>query len=182
MAGKIIGCFGYQRQGKTLFAVLLSLRLKELYGIEIYTNMSIPGCKTVMSINEIPFDYQPKIFLVDEIYFSLDARNWKDNTSCSIFINTIGKQNILFIYTAISPDMVEMRIRKQTEYMIFAKKHKTHIEYGIFSCYRNVMNIIYLKLSDELFLYTRYDTTQVPFLVDFNVNFKEYFKLLNKNC
>lgn len=178
MAGKIIGCYGYQRQGKTLFAVYLALKLKELYGLEVYTNMSIPNCITVDNINSIPFDYKPKVFLVDEIYFSLDSRNWKDNTSCSIFINTIGKQNILFIYTAISPDMVEMRIRKQTEYMFFAKKHKTYIEYGVLDCYRNQMQNISLPLDDKLFSYCTYDTTQVPYLVDFNIDFKKYFDLL----
>lgn len=180
MAGKIVGCFGYQRQGKTLFSVYLALLLRDNLNIPVYTNMSIAGCTTVNSINEIPFDYQPKIFLVDEIYFSLDSRNWKNNSSCSIFINTIGKQNILFLYTAISPDMVEMRIRKQTEFMIFAKKHKSFIEYGILDCYRNVMNKVNLPTNTELYEYCKYDTSQVPFLVDFNVDFTEYFKLLNK--
>jgi hypothetical protein len=181
MAGKIVGCYGYQRQGKTLLAVYIALKLKEVFGLEVYTNMSIPGCVTVDSINKIPFDYKPKVFLVDEIYFSLDSRNWKDNTSCSIFINTIGKQNILFLYTAISPDMVEMRIRKQTEFMFFAKKNKDYIEYGLLDCYRNVMSTIYLPLSKELFAFTTYDTTQVPYLVDFNINFKKYFDLVKLN-
>ena len=180
MSGKIIGCFGYQRQGKTLFSVYLALLLKKELGLEIYTNMSIPGCITVNSINDLPFDYQPKIFLCDEIYFSLDSRSWKDNTACSIFINTIGKQEILFIYTAISPDMVEMRLRRQTEYMIFAKKHDSFFEYGFLDTYRGTMNNVQLPINDELFSFCTYDTKQVPFLVDFNIDFKNYFNLLKK--
>lgn len=177
MAGKIVGFCGLQRQGKTLGAVFLALKLKEKFGIPVFTNMFIPGCKTVTSINEIPFDYQPKVFLVDELYFSLDSRAWKDNTACSIFINTIGKQNILFLYTAISPDMVEMRIRKQTEFMVFAKKHKGFIEYGILDCYRNKMENYILQLNDDLFNFCTYDTSQVPDLVNFNVDFNKYFDL-----
>ena len=178
MAGKIVGFFGFQRSGKTLLASILAEHLRQTHEIPVYTNMSVENWTSIKSISDIPFDFEPKTVLVDEIYFSLDSRAWKDNTSSSIFLNTIGKQNILFMYTAISPDMVEMRLREQTE-LIFIAKNITEefIEYMVIDTYRKTSNSILLKKNENVFNYVKYDTLQVPNLVKFDIDYKKFFKL-----
>lgn len=182
MAGKIVGFFGFQRSGKTLLASILAEYLRTSYGIPVYTNMSVEGWTTIRSISEIPFNYESKIVLLDEIYFSLDSRAWKDNATSSIFLNTIGKQEILFLYTAISPDMVEMRLRDQTELIFIAKNIKSdYIEYMVIDTYRKSSNFITLKKNDEIFNYVKYNTKQVPGLVKFDINYEKFFNLEKEN-
>lgn len=182
MSGKIVGFFGFQRSGKTLLASILAEYLRTSYGIPVYTNMSVEGWTTIRSISEIPFNYASKIVLLDEIYFSLDSRAWKDNATSSIFLNTIGKQEILFLYTAISPDMVEMRLRDQTELIFIAKNIKSdYIEYMVIDTYRKSSNIISLKKSDQIFNYVKYDTKQVPGIVKFDINYEKFFNLEKEN-
>ena len=119
--------------------------------------------------------------MLDEIYFSLDSRAWKDNATSSIFLNTIGKQEILFLYTAISPDMVEMRLRDQTELMFIAKNIKSdYIEYMVIDTYRKSSNNILLKKNDNVFNYVKYDTKQVPGIVKFDIDYEKFFKLNEK--
>ena len=182
MAGKIVGFFGFQRSGKTLLASIFAEHLRQSYGIPVYTNMSVENWTTIRSISEIPFNFESKIVLLDEIYFSLDSRAWKDNATSSIFLNTIGKQEILFLYTAISPDMVEMRLRDQTELMFIAKNIKSdYIEYMVIDTYRKSSNFIALRKTDEIFNYVKYDTKQVPGLVKFDINYEKFFDLERKD-
>jgi len=181
MAGKIVGFFGFQRSGKTLLASILAEYLRQSYGIPVYTNMSVENWTSISSISEIPFNFESKIVLLDEIYFSLDSRAWKDNATSSIFLNTIGKQEILFLYTAISPDMVEMRLRDQTELIFIAKNlSDDYIEYMVLDTYRKTNNFILLKKNDNVFNYVKYDTKQVPSLVKFDINYEKFFNLEKK--
>ena len=181
MAGKIVGFYGFQRSGKTLLASILAEYLRKSYGIPVYTNMSVENWTTIKSISDIPFNFEPKICLLDEIYFSLDSRAWKDNATSSIFLNTIGKQEILFLYTAISPDMVEMRLRDQTELMFIAKNIKSdYIEYMVIDTYRKSSNNILLKKNEQIFNYVKYDTKQVPGIVKFDIDYEKFFKLNEK--
>ena len=181
MAGKIVGFYGFQRSGKTLLASILAEYLRTGYGIPVYTNMSVEGWTTIRSISEIPFNFESKIVLLDEIYFSLDSRAWKDNATSSIFLNTIGKQEILFLYTAISPDMVEMRLRDQTELIFIAKNIKSdYIEYMVIDTYRKSSNNILLKKNDNVFNYVKYDTKQVPGIVKFDIDYEKFFNLNEK--
>lgn len=182
MSGKIVGFYGFQRSGKTLLASILAEYLRQSYGIPVYTNMSVEGWTTITSISEIPFNFESKIVLLDEIYFSLDSRAWKDNATSSIFLNTIGKQEILFLYTAISPDMVEMRLRDQTELMFIAKNiNSDFIEYMVIDTYRKSSNFIQLKKTDKVFNFVNYDTKQVPGLVKFDIDYKKFFNLERKD-
>lgn len=178
MAGKIVGFFGFQRSGKTLLASILAEYLRRDYEIPVYTNMSVENWTTIYAISEIPFDFKQKVVLVDELYFSLDSRTWKDNTSSSIFLNTIGKQDILFLYTAISPDMVEMRLREQTELIFIAKNISSeYIEYLVIDTYRKTSNKFLLKKTNQTFEYVKYNTLQVPSMIKFDIDYNKFFNL-----
>lgn len=165
MAGIIVGAYGYQRSGKTLIAYMMADEYYRM-GCEVYSNMEVEGWNKINSLTDIPFNYKPKVLLLDEVYYFMDSRNWKNNTDASIFFNTIGKQNILLLLTAISPDMVEMRLRDQHNYMYLVKSDKNFIYYKLLDVVRRREREFMLPKNDELFKRLRYNTNQIPDLVD----------------
>lgn len=176
MAGLICGFYGFQRSGKTLLAYLLSDFYSKQLGIKVYTNMSCSDFITISSLQDIPLDYKPKILLLDEAYYFLDSRSWKDNTDSSIFFNTIGKQNILLFLTAINPEMVDKRLREQHNYMFFVKGDNENIYYKLLDVQRNKSNYFTIAKNEKLFDRLKYDTLQVPDYVNTDFSF-----LKNKN-
>lgn len=179
MSGLIVGLYGFQRSGKTLLAFLLA----EGYfkrGIPVYTNMDVPGYTHIESISELPLSYEPKVLLLDEAYFFLDSRMWQDNTAASIFFNTIGKQNILLILTAIEPGMIEGRLRRQHNYLFLVKADKNLIYYKCFNVVKREFKVFTLIKNESLFSQCRYNTKQVPDFVDFQLtDFAERIKEWN---
>lgn len=154
----IVGSFGFQRSGKTAMAVMLSRFLAEK-GFDLYGNIDAVGFNRIQRISEIPVDYRPKVVLFDEAYYFLDSRNFKDNTDYSLFLNTLGKQKILLIVTAIAPDQIEKRIRRQLSFMILAKGSKNDMQYMFVDVLRQKVSAIYtLTKNKELFDYLDYNS------------------------
>lgn len=181
MSGCIIGAYGYQRSGKTLIAYLIAEKYRAL-GCKVYSNMIVKEWTTIKSLNEIPLDYKPKVLLLDELYYFMDSRQFQNNAKSSIFFTTIGKQNILFIYTAINPDMIEKRIREQTNYMYIVKPNKDFIYYKIIDVQRSKEKVHILEKSAKLFESVKYDTQQIPEYIDTNIDFdKNFIKNIKEN-
>lgn len=170
MAGLILGCYGFQRSGKTFIAALISTILKEKYNIEVYSNITSPDFIHITSLTELPFNNEPKIVLIDEAYMSMDSRDWGKNTSITKFFNTIGKQNILFIITAPFPDMIEMRVRKQQNYVIFSKYDEKFLHYKIVDMQRQKEKIFAIQKCPEIFNRVKYDTLECPDIVEMKFN------------
>ena len=100
----------------------------------IYTNLFVrddDAFTYVNSIDELPLDLDPKIVLIDEIYYGCDAQDYRKLKDISIFINTIGKQNCLFIWTSIGVEMVYNRIRNQSNLVILVKANAKQIFYKL---------------------------------------------------
>jgi hypothetical protein len=133
MPGCILGCYGYQRSGKTLFAYIIAESFKNRYDIPVFSNMHVDGWTTISALSDIPQDKKPKVLVLDEVYFFMDSRTWQQNTQASIFFNTLGKQNIFLIMTAIDPAEVEIRLRKQHNYMCLCKSNEDYIYCRIYS-------------------------------------------------
>lgn len=171
MPGCITGFYGFQRSGKTLLAYLLSDFYHRKFNIPVYTNMVVPGYITINSLKDIPLDFNPKILLLDEVYYFMDSRSWKDNTSSSIFFNTIGKQNILLFLTAINPEMVDKRLRDQHNYMFFVKSDDKTIYYKVLDIQRNKSSQFSVQKTDSLFSKLKYDTLQVPDYINTDFSF-----------
>lgn len=179
MAGAILGIYGKQRSGKTLFSYKLTKGIQQQYSsstgklLRVYTNLYCPkdeGFTYVNSMSQLPLDLEPKIVLIDEIYNGCDAQDYRKLKDISIFINTIGKQNCLFIFTAIDPSMIYNRIRNQMTSVILVKSSKTHIHY-------KMINLSDLKETDsiveknaELFRDVNYDTNFIPLDFDWSMN------------
>lgn len=165
MSGCIIGAFGYQRSGKTLMSYLLAYSYYRK-GCKVYTNMDVPEFTKINSLMDIPFNSEAKVLLLDEVYWFMDSRKSYQNADASIFFNTCGKQNILLIITAISPDMIEKRLREQMNYVYLVKSDVNQIHYKLFDTQRGTSSIFHLEKSPKLFQSLTYDTLQIPSYID----------------
>ena len=184
MPGAMIGIIGKQRSGKTLIAYKMAKKLhleakKRGEHLPIYTNLYVRNddCFTyVNSIDELPLDLSPKIVLIDEIYYGCDAQDYRKLKDISIFINTIGKQNCLFIWTSIGTDMVYNRIRNQSNLVILVKADAKHIFYKlVFTDSMRQVDYMVAKTSD-FFEGVNYDTQFIP--LEFNWSMEGFKKKL----
>lgn len=186
MPGAIIGIYGQQRSGKTLIAYKLVKALQQAciqqgISLPVYTNLYSPqdtGFTYVNSMDELPLDLSPKIVLIDEIYNGCDAQDYRKLKDISIFINTLGKQNCLFIFTSIDAQMVYNRIRNQMNVVVLVKSSESHIHYKF--VYMNTGKAVdfVAKKDTALFKGVYYDTNFIP--LDFNWEMKSWREKLEK--
>ena len=185
MPGAILGVYGQQRSGKTLIAYKLAKSLQKAayndgYNLRVYTNLFCPEDKNfiyVNSLDELPLDLEPKIVLIDEIYNGCDAQDYRKLKDIAIFINTLGKQNCLFIFTSIDAQMVYNRIRNQMNIVILVKSNKTHIHYKLVEMSSGKECDFCLEKNADLFHDVKYDTNFIPLDFDWSmVSWREKLK------
>lgn len=180
MSGIIIGAYGFQRSGKSLISFLLAERYYKM-GYPVYTNVDCEGYNKIERLDDLPFNNEPKVLWLDEIQFYLDSRKWMDNTESSAFFNTIGKQNVLLLLTTIHPDMIDIRLRRQHNYVFLVKSDSRQIYYRLLDNVRRMTIDISLEKSEKLFSTVRYDSRLVPDMVDCNLNrFTEKVRAYNE--
>lgn len=174
MAGTIIGIFGKQRSGKTLLSYKLVKHISQACGIPVYSNIYTPYDDFIYinSLREFPLDLSPKIFLLDEIYNGTDSQDYRKLKEISIFINTIGKQNCLFVYTSIEPGMVYNRVRNQTQLVICVKSDTEYIYYKLFNLQNGRQFMYVVPKNSALYEGVKYDTNFIP--LDFNWDMKNW--------
>lgn len=180
MAGLIIGAQGPQRSGKTLLMYLIANKISLQYNIKVYSNIITKDENWIFinNLSEFPFNFEPKILFIDEVYNGADAMNYKDLSSISIFINTLGKQNVLFLFTTIDFEMVYNRIRNQLFYAIFVKSDSENIYYRTLDVNSLIQSDFTIRKCPELFKDVNYDTNYVP--IDFNWSMEQFqTKLIN---
>lgn len=186
MPGGILGIYGQQRSGKTLIGYKIAKGLQEYCEKEglflpIYTNLFCPKDKNfifVNSMDELPLDLTPKIVLIDEIYNGCDAQDYRKLKDISIFINTLGKQNCLFIFTSIDAQMVYNRIRNQMNVVILVKGNKTHIHYKIVNMSSGSERDLCVEKNAALYEGVNYDTNFIP--LDFDWTMKSWLEKLQR--
>lgn len=184
MPGTIIGCLGAQRSGKTLFAYKLVKLLHEVYDVPVYTNIYSPrdDFYYINSLNDFPLDLTPKIMFIDEIYNGLDAQDFKKLKEISIFINTIGKQNCLFVYTTIEAEMVYNRLRNQTQLVVMVSKNEKNLYYKIVNLSDMSSSTHAVPINDKLFETVFYDTQFIPLDFDWSMkNWKDKLSQFYRN-
>lgn len=178
----IIGCFGFQRSGKSASALFLARKLQERFGIAIYTNMDTYGtCNEIVKLTDIPINEQSKVFLWDEIHFSMDSRKIGQNVDFTPFISTLGKQKILLIYTCPTPDLVDKRIRRFTSHFIMCRGDERNIYLRFVDIVKGNIGAMYIKpKTSELFNYLSYNSDLViPNMIQANIS--EYIDAVNKS-
>lgn len=169
MPGAIVGIMGKQRSGKTLIAYKLCRIIQNAckqsgFNLPVYTNLYSPADDFIYisSLDDFPLDLTPKIFLVDEIYNGCDAQDYKKLKDISIFINTIGKQNCLFIFTTIDASMVYNRIRGQMNLAVLVKADSSRIFYKLIHMDSGNQRDFEVVKRPDLFRDVNYDTNFIP--------------------
>ena len=180
MAGCIMGAYGYQRSGKTMLMYLKAEQYRKM-GCKVYSNMIVPEWNKIERLVDLPFDFEPKVLLLDEAYFFLESREFQDNTKATIFFNTIGKTNTLLMVTAVDPMTIEKRLRNQHNFMFIAKKDNRYINYLALDVVRQTRRVIKIPLTEELYSSVTYDHLQIPDIVDCKLDgFVEKVREFNK--
>ncbi len=186
MPGIIIGLFGQQRSGKTLLAYKMAKHIyeeccKQGEDIPVFTNLYCPkdeNFKYVNSVTELPLDLKPKIVLIDEIYNGCDAQDYRKLKEISIYINTLGKQNCLFLFTSIGAEMVYNRLRSQMNLAVLVKADSANIYYKLIHMISlKEFNYVVPKVP-SLFENVNYDTSFIP--LDFDWSMKGWKTKLNR--
>lgn len=186
MPGMIMGLFGQQRSGKTLLAYKITKYIYEAYKAQgeylpVYTNLYCPkdeDFKYVNAVTDLPLDLKPKIVLIDEIYNGCDAQDYRKLKEISIYINTLGKQNCLFIFTSIGAEMVYNRLRSQMSLAVLVKADSANIYYKLIHMVSlKEFNYIVPKVP-ALFENVNYDTSFIP--LDFDWSMKGWKKKLTQ--
>lgn len=181
MPGGIIGIYGPQRSGKTLISYLITQYVYDNYQkllgkqLRVFGNLFVPDNPDIVfhhidSISKVPLDLEPKVVLLDEIYNGTDANDYRSLKDISIFVNTVGKQNCLFIYTSIDDSMVYNRIRKQCNLIILVKKNDDRIFYRTIEPNTLVMQDFQLLKTPDLFRRVHYDTNFIPLNFDWSMD------------
>ena len=186
MPGAMIGILGKQRSGKTLIAYKMAKGIQDSLRIQgirlpVYTNLWCPKDEDFTYVNkmdDLPLDLSPKIVLIDEIYNGCDAQDYRKLKDISIFVNTIGKQNCLFIWTSIGTDMVYNRIRNQSNLVILVKADAKHIFYKlVFTDSMRQVDYMVAK-TPAFFEDVNYDTQFIP--LEFNWSMEGFKQKLRK--
>ena len=177
MPGIIVGLYGQQRSGKTLLAYKMAKYIQEecerqRKEIRVYTNLYCPEDKSfvyVNSVTDLPLDLEPKIVLIDEIYNGCDAQDYRKLKDISIYINTLGKQNCLFIFTSIGAEMVYNRLRNQMNLAVLVKADSANIYYKL--VFMNTLKeaSYIVPKCPELFADVNYDTSFIPLDFDWSM-------------
>ncbi len=121
----IIGVVAKQGAGKTQAITMLGAFFALKIKVPLYANYHIL---------KIPFEYIERsdqlwkiengIFLFDEIWVSMDSRNWesKKQTYLTQFIQQMRKKRIVCFYTSQHISQVEKRIRLATDYLVYCEQ------------------------------------------------------------
>lgn len=171
MPGTILGILGKQRSGKTLLAYKIVRFFSKELDIPVYTNIFSPddGFYWINSITEFPLDLEPKILFIDEVYNGMDSQDYRLLKDVSIFINTLGKQNCLFVYTTIDSSMVYNRLRNQTQYAVMVNSDADNIYYRWADISRSFYRDFSVPKIPELFKDVNYDTRFIPLDFDWKM-------------
>lgn len=168
MAGLIVGSYGFQRSGKSTIAFLIAESCFNK-GIKVYTNQDVEGYIKLEKLIDIPINNEPKVLWLDEADYFLDSRNWQDNKESSIYFNSIGKMNILLLLTTTHPDQIEMRLRRQHNYVFMVKGDEHYIYYRLKDIQRNMYADYMVRKDEKLFSRLRFESNLVPDWIDCNI-------------
>lgn len=164
-----IGVFGPQGSGKTTIAMLFARHFQQLNkNITIYTNINATGdnLKVISDLAEIPFqDGKPKIFILDEAMFTIDSRNSssKQNKVWTKALALFRKsQVILSIFITHTPSMLDVRVRDQLEFIIMARKNKTHFDYLIYEVISKMYTAMQIPRTQQVFQFANFNTNDFP--------------------
>lgn len=119
---------GKMGTGKTLSMTALAGFVHKHTGAPIYANYELKNVPytPIKEIRQL-WKAENGIFLFDEIWISMDSRNWANNVRMTHWVNQTRKKKLLVMYTTQHISQVEMRVRNATDILVYTeKKHGQH--------------------------------------------------------
>jgi len=117
----LIGLMGKMGAGKTLSMSVLASFLASRTGLPLYSNYSLKDSRPIRNLRDL-WEIDSAIFCFDEIWLTMDSRQWKDNVALTRWVNQTRKKKMLVFYTTQHINQVEMRVRKATDILIYCEK------------------------------------------------------------
>jgi len=155
----LIGIMGKMGAGKTLSMSVLATYLSFLTKSPLYANFSLKNSIPIASQRDI-WAMENGIFCFDEIWLTLDARLWKDNTFLTRWVNQTRKKKILCFYTTQHIKQVELRVRNATDILIYCEKKPAGVWLNFIDYQYQQLGRRFLlsKPADFFDLYDTYET------------------------
>lgn len=159
---------GDQGTGKSTLALVMArqLMLKDK-NIILYTNMNIDGERIhhIYDWGQVPLNNENKIVIVDELMFSLDAResSSKHNRAVTRQIAFYRKARIILaIFMTHELGMVDVRLRDQLQYLIIGRKVPNVFNYLLYEKSSRSTTTLTLPRSQQVFDFADFDTLDHP--------------------
>jgi len=112
---------GKMGSGKTLTQSILANYIHNLTGLPLYANYTLKNAEPIQTALDI-WTLKSAIFCFDEIWITMDSRNWKNNIDMTQWVNQTRKKKLLIFYTTQHINQVEMRVRKATDVLIYTER------------------------------------------------------------
>lgn len=167
-----LGIFGPQGSGKSLFAMILVRSLQKQYpDLKVYTNINAVGKNLVVidDLGDIPFqDGKPKVFVIDEAYFTLDSRgsSSKQNRIWSRAFALFRKSDIvLTVFITHRPRMLDVNIREQLDFVLMCRKEKEMFSYLLVDSLSMETSPIQMPKHPIVYDFADYDTKDFPLAI-----------------
>ena len=157
----LVGVMGKMGAGKTLSMSILMEYCHYAMKAELHANYGLRNASRVKTTDDV-WNMENGVFGFDEIWLTLDARLWKDNTFLTRWINQTRKKKLIVFYTTQHIRQVELRVRNATDVLIFVEKHPDgHWLQFIDWQYRLLMRRYFIPHSVTQKFYGIYDTYEV---------------------
>jgi len=152
--------------GKTLTMSILASYLAKKLGVPLYSNYSLQNSQKITSLEQL-WKIDSAIFCFDEIWLTLDARLWKDNTILTRWVNQTRKKKMIVFYTTQHVRQVELRVRNATDVLIYCDKKPNEGHWLQFIDYQyQQLGKKYLLYKPEAF-YPLYNTFEICSPIEF---------------
>lgn len=162
----MIICFeGQQGQGKTSSAIFVAMLFKQAFDKKLVSNATIKNAGIIKTIDEFR-NLRNSIFLLDEAYQNFDSRKFAKNVDLTYEITQQRKRKNIFIYTAQVIEMVDNRLRENTNFVFRCRQDSSMQQWLIFDYveyyYRGMVNSFPrsfpLSYFDKFGVYASFDT------------------------
>lgn len=145
--------------GKTFTMSVFSYLLSRSLGVPLFANYGLKGSQYINSLDEI-WTMEGGIFCFDEIWLTMDARLSKNNVDLTRWINQTRKKKMLVMYTSQSFGQVDLRVRKATDFLLYAWRHHDTQKITLVDAqYGDVLRTLTIKQPERY--YSLYDTFEV---------------------
>jgi len=152
---------GKMGTGKTLSMTTIGRALSSSTKAPLYANYTLKNCdyKKIEAVDDL-WSANHGIVLFDEIWLTIDSRNWKNNIKLSHWLNQTRKKDLIILYTTQHIRQVDIRLRKATDWLIYCEKKTEGIWLNFLDYQYGTIGKRFL-IPEPYRFYSLYDTYEV---------------------